>query len=156
MYHLHKSSLLSGMHQIQAHPPWSPVCSFNWYSLGKRVKWKKMGKRAVAKEELSHTLSYIDLLSYLPNNVDIHRGSLSQAFFHNYKANWCQTDRSGLLRSTAIWWSQPAPSRQASLSRCVSNDAIDCGAADHQPFLCRWNASLPQKGSSRCERFRFL
>lgn len=112
---------------------------------GDACKWKFFGKRAVLKEELSYTLSYIDLLSYLPTNVDIHRGSLSQAFFHKYKANWCKTYRSGLLCSTAIWRPQPAPSRQASLSRCVSNDAIHCGAADRQPFLCRWNTSLPQR-----------
>ena len=61
---------------------------------GDACKWKKLGKIAVAKEELTYTLSYIDLLSYLPTNVDIHRGSLSQAFLHNYKAHYCKTDRS--------------------------------------------------------------
>lgn len=44
VYDLHVSPLLSGMHQIQAHAPWSPVCSFYWYSLGMRVSGNFLAK----------------------------------------------------------------------------------------------------------------
>ena len=143
VFDLYESPLLSGMHQIQAHLGLQFVHSTD--ILWGCVQVEKIGQNC---SRIGGTQLYTILHRFTkwpPNQCWYSQRFLVTSIFRNYKAHYCKTDLSVHLLSTAIWRPQPAPLRQASLSRCASNDANTCGAADRQPFLYRWNTTLPQR-----------